>query len=96
MDISVNNVYKPFKFLTCTLNIQVEGSMSQNFDIDPRFYFMKMNVEIYEQKINKSFPFFYIKVKLRPKSGGMLWARTENLSSKSCIVTEISMFKKLK
>ena len=41
MDISVNITYRPFRFETCILEIQMEGSVSQNVDIDPSFFFVK-------------------------------------------------------
>ena len=41
MDISDNIVYRPFNFLTCIVEIQMEGSVSQNVDMGPSFYFMK-------------------------------------------------------
>ena len=40
-DFSVTIAHRPFKFETCILDIQMEGSMSQNFDIGPSFHFMK-------------------------------------------------------
>ena len=36
-DFSVTIADSPFKFETCILEIQMEGSVSQNFDIDPSF-----------------------------------------------------------
>ena len=41
MDISVNFSHRLFKFETCILEIQMERSVSQNFDLGPSFYFMK-------------------------------------------------------
>ena len=33
MDISVNRAHTPFKFEKCILEIQIEGSVSQKFDL---------------------------------------------------------------
>ena len=55
MDISVNITHTSFRFETCILEIQMEGSMSQNFDIGPSFHFMK------SRKL-------FFKYKLKPKS----------------------------
>ena len=41
MDISLNIPYKHFKFSTSIHKIQMEGSVSQNFDLGPNFHFMK-------------------------------------------------------
>ena len=41
MDISVNMAHTPLKFETCILEIQMEGRMSQNFDLGHSFNFMK-------------------------------------------------------
>ena len=41
MDISVNITHTSFRFETCILVIWMEGSLSQNFDIDLSFHFMK-------------------------------------------------------
>ena len=40
-DISADIPYTPFKFLTCILKIEMQGSVSQNVDISPSFDFMK-------------------------------------------------------
>ena len=53
------------KFHIPTENIHLEGTVSQIFDIGPRFYFMKSR-KIIMKKIIKIFPFFDIKIKLRP------------------------------
>ena len=37
MDISFNSQYKALKFETCIYGFQMEGSMSQNFDLGPSF-----------------------------------------------------------
>ena len=37
----MNNAFKAFKSLTCFLDVQMEGSVSQNFDLGPSFDFMK-------------------------------------------------------
>ena len=41
MDISVNIAHTSFRFETCILEIQMQGIMSQHFDIGPSFHFMK-------------------------------------------------------
>ena len=41
MDTSLNIASKPFKFSTYIHKIQMEGSLSQNFDLGPSFHFMK-------------------------------------------------------
>ena len=41
MDISVNIAHTSFRFETCILEIQMAGSVSQNFDIGLSFHFMK-------------------------------------------------------
>ena len=41
MDISLNNLYKALKCSACIHEIWKQGSMSQDFDLGPRFYFMK-------------------------------------------------------
>ena len=46
-------------------NIPLEGTMSHIFDIGPRFDFMKSR-KIIMKKIIEIFPFFDIKIKLRP------------------------------
>ena len=38
---SVNIAYGPCRFEKCILEIQMEGSVSQNVDISPSFFFMK-------------------------------------------------------
>ena len=50
-------------------NIVVKGTMSQIFDRDPgsNFFFIKFRKK-YSIKKRKSYPFFDIKQKLRPKS----------------------------
>ena len=40
MYISVNMAHTPFKFETCILEIQMEGSLSQNFDLGNSFHFI--------------------------------------------------------
>ena len=40
MDISVNMAHTPFKFETFILEIQMEGSVSQNFDLGNSFHFI--------------------------------------------------------
>ena len=55
MDISVNIANRPFKFETCILWIQIEGSL---FDIRPSDFFLS-NVEIYEgKKMYQKLPVF--------------------------------------
>ena len=41
MDISVSIAHIPFKFETCILEIKIEGSVSQHFELGPSFYLMK-------------------------------------------------------
>ena len=41
MDISVNIAHTPFKSKTCFVEIQMEGSVSQNFHLGPSFDFNK-------------------------------------------------------
>ena len=41
MDISVNIAHTPFRFKTCILEIQIEGSVFQNFHLGPSFDFNK-------------------------------------------------------
>ena len=48
-------------------NIVVEGTVSQIFDRDPGSFFIKSRKK-YSIKKRKSYPFFDIKQKLRPKS----------------------------
>ena len=40
-DFSVTIAHRSFKFETCILEIQMDGSVSQNFDMSPSFHFMK-------------------------------------------------------
>ena len=40
-DFSLTIAHRPFEFDTCILEIQMEGSVSQNVDIGPSFHFMK-------------------------------------------------------
>ena len=41
MDSSVDIAHMHMKFDTCILEIRMEGRVSQNFDLGPRFYFIK-------------------------------------------------------
>ena len=41
MDISLNIKKKPFKLSTHINEIEMEGKMSQNYNLGPSFYFMK-------------------------------------------------------
>ena len=41
MDISVNIAHTSFRFETSIIDIQMEESISGNFDIDPSFHCMK-------------------------------------------------------
>ena len=41
MDISFNSQYKALKFETCIYELQMEESVSQNFDLGPSLYSMK-------------------------------------------------------
>ena len=43
MDISLNIYTLVIKFYTCVLNIPLEGSVSQIFDLGPGLYFMTKN-----------------------------------------------------
>ena len=43
MDISVNIYIIKLKFSVCMLKVLPEGSVSQNFDLGPSFYFMAKN-----------------------------------------------------
>ena len=43
MDISLNIYTLVIQFYTCVLNIPLEGSVSQIFDLGPGFYFMTKN-----------------------------------------------------
>ena len=52
MDISVSIAYRPFRFETCILEIQMEGSVSQNS-------FFLGNVEIYEEIMYQKLPVFF-------------------------------------
>ena len=40
-DISADIPFTSIKFKTCIPKIRMQGSMSQNVDIGPSFYFMK-------------------------------------------------------
>ena len=66
MDISVNIYIIDLEFSMCILEVLVEGSMSQIFDLGPSFYFMT--------KKGNFLSFFSIqistfhKIKLGPKS----------------------------
>ena len=67
VDISFT-VHDPnLKLKMCIENIVIEGTVSQIFDRDPGSFFIKSRKE-YSIKIRKSYPFFDIKQKLRPKS----------------------------
>ena len=55
------------KLRMCIKNIVVEGTVSQIFDKDPGSFFIKSRKK-YSIKKRKSYPFFDIKQKLRPKS----------------------------
>ena len=41
MDISLPTAYKQFKFSTCIYEIQMQGRVSQIFDLCPSFDFIK-------------------------------------------------------
>ena len=47
MDISVTKNSILFKFSPCVDNIYMEGTLSQNVDIGPSFYFMTKNGELF-------------------------------------------------
>ena len=47
MDISVTNNSILIKFCPCVDNIYMEGTVSQNFDIGPSFYFMTKKRETF-------------------------------------------------
>ena len=55
------------KLRMCIKNIVVERTVSQIFDKDPGSFFIKSRKK-YSIKKRKSYPFFDIKQKLRPKS----------------------------
>ena len=54
------------KFSGVIDNILIQGSVSQMFKLGPSFIFMECRKISIEKKV-KSFPFFTIKSKLRPK-----------------------------
>ena len=66
-DISPNNIFRSTKFAMLIDNIHMEGTVSQISEIGFSFYFMKCR-KFNQKKINKIFPFFVIKSKLRPQS----------------------------
>ena len=47
MDISVTNNSILIEFCPCVDNIYMEGTVSQNFDIGPSFYFMTKNGKLF-------------------------------------------------
>ena len=54
------------KLKMCIKNIVVEGTVSQIFDRDPGSFFIKFRKK-YSIKKRKTYPFFVIAQKLRPK-----------------------------
>ena len=67
VDISFTMHDLNLKLRMCIKNFVVEGTVSQIFDRDPGSFFIKSRKN-YSIKKRKSYPFFYIKQKLRPKS----------------------------
>ena len=49
MDISLNNQHKVLKFCLCALHYHIEGTVSQIFDLDPTFHFMKFRKSSFEK-----------------------------------------------
>ena len=67
VDISFTMHDPNLKLRMCIKNIVVEGTVSQIFDRDPGSFFIKSRKK-YSIKKRKSYLFFDIKQKLRPKS----------------------------
>ena len=67
VDISFTMHDLNLKLRMCIKNIVVEGTVSQIFDRDPGSFLIKSNKK-YSIKKRKSYLFFDIKQKLRPKS----------------------------
>ena len=67
VDISFTMHNSNLKLETCIKNIVVEGTVSQMFDRDPGSFLIKFGKK-YLIKKRKSYSFFDIKQKLRPKS----------------------------
>ena len=44
MDSSIDNAHMRMKFIMCILGIQMEGNVSQDFDLGPSFYFIKCRI----------------------------------------------------
>ena len=59
MNISVAMACKPLKVEICIHEIRMEGSVSQNFGLDPSFTSMKCRNSLIKNII-KSYPFFDI------------------------------------
>ena len=52
MDSSIDNAHMHMKFDMCILGIQMEGNVSQNFDLGPSFYVIKcriLSIKIYKK-----------------------------------------------
>ena len=66
-DFSVSNALNVNTFLGNALCSPLEGSMSQNFDLGPGYFFMlcRKFVKVF---FSLFFTFYIIKIKLRPKS----------------------------
>ena len=67
MDISFTMHDPNLRLRMCIKNIVVKGTVSQIFYRDPGSFFIKSRKK-YSIKKRKSYPFFDIKQKLRPKS----------------------------
>ena len=67
VDISFTMHDPKLKLRMCIKNIVMEGTVSQILDKDPGSFFIKSRKK-YSIKKRKSYPFFDIKQKLRPKS----------------------------
>ena len=55
MDISLTIYIINLKICVCDLKVLPEGSMSQNFDLGPRFYFMTKNDKHFVNSFNSHF-----------------------------------------
>ena len=67
MDISLIIAPISLKICMCIAEIDMEGSVSQNFDLGLSFCFMQCRRRHFEKKYKKSqkFPVFYHKIKTR-------------------------------
>ena len=66
-NFSINTCSIPFKFLEYDVYSLLEGSMSQNFDLGPSYFFMLCrNLDFFVFSL--LFMFYIIKMELGPKS----------------------------